>query len=528
MVIKVFQGLVAVLLLLGLLKYMAVSLHWPIISDTQEMLYINFLIHHGMVPYRDLTDINMPGVYLFHAVAARIFGPSDVDWRICEFFLGFVLIAAMTVIARPYSLLAGPLAGILFILVHGSHGPVNAVQRDEVMAVFAVAGYAALFESLRRRWPWLAGIFGLLVGFATTIKPSIAPLAVVVLVAAAYGARTQGFKFLPYMLYAVAGLTAGVSTAVLYLWYYHAGPAFLFLTRKLALAYVRSNSATWGDMTSRLLPHPLKDFFLLALATGLVRLLSRRKRSMEATASARWEQAALLGGVFVGLASYYLQHKGIYYQMYPFYAFLLLWVCIGTCNALRAPGLARWLAVAAISYAVLRSVPTFIQQAETYPNRDRFANALEADLRQLKPERLDNQVQCLDVVYGCMAALYHDRIVQYSGYTGDLLLFVPVQIPVIAYFREKLIHQMLDKPPAVFVLANDRWGDPDSFNKLDAWPEFKQYLEKNYTLTTQREFIGDAEPPVSPLGSDPKNIAYRLYIRNDSPLLRDAPHTPSR
>ncbi len=525
--VGVYIFVAVVLLFAGLIKYMAASLHWPLLFDTQEMLYINFLIQHGMAPYRDISDMNMPGTYMFHALAAAAFGPSDVGWRLCEFSLGFFLIGCMTLIARPYGRLAGPLAGVLFLLLHGTHGPGNAVQRDEIMTVFAIAGYAALFESLRRRRPWLSGLFGLFVGFAITIKPSIAPLAVVALGAAAYGARRQGSRVLPYMLYGLGGIAASVAAAVVYILYYHATHDFLLNFRSL-LAYFAASSPTWAEMVSKLIQWPLKDFILLALAAELARLWFGRNRRVPEGPSSTWEMYALGGGVLVGLASYLIQHKGFSYHIYPFYAFLLLWTAILAARAIRAPGPARWLAVAAVSYAILRSMPLYLHQVEAFSSKDVYASYLEADLRQIGAARLNHQVQCMDVVLGCMTALYHDQIVQYSGVTGDLLFFVPVETPTVAYSRNLFLHRIQANPPAVFVVSNQRWGAPESFEKLNAWPSFKDYLEQGYVLTTQRQFMGDAEPPVSLLGSETGNMAYRIYIRKGSPLLEYAPRTPAR
>jgi len=47
---------------------------WPLIHDAPLMHYIAWRIGEGAVPYRDLFDMNFPGVYLVHVLAFRLFG----------------------------------------------------------------------------------------------------------------------------------------------------------------------------------------------------------------------------------------------------------------------------------------------------------------------------------------------------------------------------------------------------------------------------------------------------------------------
>src|SRR5439155_765060 len=65
--------LVAVLLVL--------SLPWPLIQDAPVMHYIAWRIGEGDVPYRDLYDINQPGVYVLHLALLRTLGAGDGAWR---------------------------------------------------------------------------------------------------------------------------------------------------------------------------------------------------------------------------------------------------------------------------------------------------------------------------------------------------------------------------------------------------------------------------------------------------------------
>src|SRR5439155_1580940 len=67
-------GLLAMVLLVR-------SLPWPLIQDAPVMHYIAWRIGEGDVPYRDLYDINQPGVYVLHLALLRTLGAGDGAWR---------------------------------------------------------------------------------------------------------------------------------------------------------------------------------------------------------------------------------------------------------------------------------------------------------------------------------------------------------------------------------------------------------------------------------------------------------------
>jgi hypothetical protein len=67
----------------------------------------------------------------------------------------------------------------------------------------------------------------------------------------------------------------------------------------------------------------------------------------------------------------------------------------------------------------------------------------------------------------------------------------------------------------LIVLSNEWFQQPNSFDKVDYWPAFKQFLAANYTLVVQRRLEHQ--------GLDPNNPeAYRIYVRKTSPLLARA------
>ena len=58
------------------------SLHWPLVGDASLMHYVVFLERQGLVPYRDIIDINMPGTYFVEAASMQCFGDGALGLRL--------------------------------------------------------------------------------------------------------------------------------------------------------------------------------------------------------------------------------------------------------------------------------------------------------------------------------------------------------------------------------------------------------------------------------------------------------------
>jgi len=98
---RALQALVvlALAVLVGALAWR--SRGWPLIHDAPLMYYIAWRIGEGAVPYRDLFDMNFPGVYLLHLAALRLFGAGDAGWRVFDLaWLAATSLAAAALAAR--------------------------------------------------------------------------------------------------------------------------------------------------------------------------------------------------------------------------------------------------------------------------------------------------------------------------------------------------------------------------------------------------------------------------------------------
>ena len=218
-------------LVLALLDYAIVTVHWPMLVDSPVMHYVVLLMRQGFRPYRDITDNNMPGTYLLERGAIYVFGGGDLGWRVYDYFLEASLIASMVVIAWPYDWLAGVFAGGLFALRHGSEGAWFAGEREQEMTVLLVAACACLFVAVRRERPgWAAG-FGFLAGMAASIKPTLMPFGLFSMGLLASALHARRMRLSPYLLLSLAGYLVALAGSLVFLVQAHALGAFLFVLR---------------------------------------------------------------------------------------------------------------------------------------------------------------------------------------------------------------------------------------------------------------------------------------------------------
>ncbi len=491
-VIRLLRALAAATLVGAFLYMMVHTVRWPLMQDAPVIHYVNFLTDHGFAPYRTIGDMNMPGAYLMERLGVLLFGPSDVGFRVYDFSLMGVLVLAMIAIAWPYDWLAGLFAGVLFAMIHVADGPKGAGQRDEVMAALMAAGLAFLFWSVRKERPGWMALGGFFFGMAAAVKPTVAPLGLVLLLMIAVVVSKRGGRVSAFMGWGVLGAAVPAALFAGFLLHYDAVHAFISMNRNVTAYYAGLNRMPLISLLRECIPRPMR----VLVPFGLVAVAINPDRK-------NWERWALaLAVAFSGL-SYVVQGKGFYYQRYPLIAMTLLWLGIELAVAAKRSGFARAVGVAGLGIGIFVLVPLFAERGRTVFFSNIFTETLETDLRRIGVDRLQRDVECLDMVDGCMNALQHLGIVQQTGLTGDNLLFAPDgSLPVVRENRAEFWGGLVGRPPDVFVISDEKFLDPASFDKLDRWPEFSAYLADRYDLWSAHSFNID--------------VAYRIYVRKGS------------
>lgn len=485
------------ILLACAIAFVARTIHWPLIGDQALMHYVAFLAAHGMAPYRQIAEINVPGAFLVDAAVMHTLGGGALAWRIFDLLL--LLAAALAMIAIARDLLAGLMAGVVFAAIHGADGIFDMAQRDLVIAVLVLVGYAALFRTTRAEEPRWVFVFGLCAGAATTIKPTFVILGPLVLAALALARHRRAVPWRKCLVYGFAG------------WLVPPLVVFAYLVREQAVgAFLRTMTGIAAYHAS-LARHSLGFLLLHSVApAGPLVVLWVAIEIPEMRLDISWERLALLIGVACGLFSYVAQGKGYPYQRYPLIALLLLLMSVDFMAATRKAGVVRAAGWIGVATCVLFLAPWSVWQASRYDWRyTGMIGLLDGDLSRMGGPALSGQVQCIDTVGGCLNALYDLRIVQHTGFLYDEFLFAPAGAPAVAANRKAFWTSLVADPPRVMVVVADLFpSGPPGFEKLRLWPQFSDYLNSHYALYDE---VTPPRPTYWWARKDPPR-SYRIYL----------------
>jgi hypothetical protein len=483
--------LLSCLLLMG-----AGTIHWPLVNDPAQIDYLCFLMDHGQAPYKDLIEMNMPGIYLANWGVMHVLGGGALSWRLFDLSLMGLFAGACLWIAWPWDWLGGLLGASLFILIHGRDGPAYTGQRDLIMAVLLVCACAFLFHAFRARKTWPFFLFGLCASAASTVKPIPLPFAALLLAFAMLRLRRMGRPLRSPLLCGCAGLLLPIAVMAAYLVHEHAVAAFVNVFHHMLPYYAElGRRRPWALIRGLFIPSLL---WLTPLAVAV---------AVTARSFWNWESQVLLGGIAFGAFCYFIQGKGQVYHRYPFFAFLLLWAGLQLVLALRQAGRARLMARAGVLVALLVAPQYAVRATHRYWDMN-YIDALQSDLGQLGGSQLSGHVQCMAMQADCDTVLYRMRLLQATGLSYDYFVFGNAAQPVVQRARARFWRQLQQNPPNVFVVSKGLYPyDMNDYRKLTEWPAFARFLSSNYRLIADDEF-----PPKE---SGPSG--FRVYVRNGLP-----------
>jgi hypothetical protein len=359
------------------------------------------------------------------------------------------------------------------------------------MTVLIMVAYAFLFESRRRRYPWMMIFFGLSLGMASSVKPTEGPLGACLLGLALWDLKRKGEAVAAYVWCSLLGGSIAAAIVATFLIRHDATGALMAITKRLTPYYAGMERINFHLLLRFSLP--IAAWVLLPFAIVVASVERLRKN---------WEYWAISLGAAFGAFSYFVQGKAYAHHRYTCVAFMLLWIALELTQAMRKSGWVKAVAIAGMSVGSLALVPIYSRLVLQVHPVNLFTPALESDLTRIGTDHLQHRVQCLDLVDGCYNALYHLRIVQSTGWMGDLLLFAPDNSSVVDFYRDLFWNSVIKNPPSVFVLSNEWFNQVPTFAKVNQWPQFARYLEENYKLIISREF--DAE----------MHHGYRIYVRD--------------
>ena len=445
------------------------SLAWPLTGDAAIFHFMadQFLI--GLVPYRDLADINMPLIYGIHAAIVWIGGLSDAAWRAFDLLAAAVMSAVIAMLVRPAGRAAAILAVLAMLATHLLLGPLAAGQRDYLLAILALA--VAWLSIAAHEAPQRRGVYLLAAGACAMTAASLKPSALLLFLLPTLTIGWPRARDIAWM--AAGALTAGLAVFGTLTALGGLG-AFIDMLRTLLPAYASLNDPTvWQMLHACAGLAPLAGFALAAML-GIAGAKPARLR-------------ALMGLAAFGVIHLLVQRKAFFYHVYPLGVGLACW------GAFSLATLSRWRALACLALIVAtvgwRAVEAS-RHVDKYPELQ-AAGAMQAALATQLPRGA--RVQVLDSDRGAMLAMARAGMRQSTRHMQWFSLILGDDAE-----RAAFLAALAADPPAAFLLTNDVWPQRPGFGAMDEWPEFRAFLTSHYDV----RFTGHED-----------YIDWRLYLR---------------
>jgi len=451
-----------VLALAGLVGVLAWrSRAWPLIHDAPLMHYIAWRIGEGAVPYRDVFDMNFPGVYLLHLIALKLFGAGDAGWRAFDLTWLALTALAAAALAAPWGRLAAAGAGLFFALYHLAAGAWQTGQRDFLLCPFLLLGALGVARWAERPTrPASLAWGGLALGAGITVKPHAGLFAAALLVLVAVVARgatrpvaTFAAALVGPVLAVVAWLAAAGALAA---WYEivvgYLVPLYSRLGRPAHWTFYRWH--VW-----------------IPIAAGVALSLG------SALASRRFgvRHAVVTLGLGYGVAHFFVQSKGWEYHLYPLAAFAAV-ALFAEIERLVEAGRRAALPVAACVVAAaimlgLKGVEA--SDAAWIASKQHRVEALVADLDgRIGP---GDFVQVLDTTEAGVHALLRLRAVEPTRFIYDFHFYHDDQTPTVQRLRAEFLAGFDAHPPKFVVLFERGWPG-GGYERVDEFPGLRRRL----------------------------------------------------
>jgi hypothetical protein len=450
------------------------SLAWPLVHDAPILHYIAWRIGDGAVPYRDVFDMNQPGVYALHLAVVEILGPGDLAWRIFDLAWLAATAVAIAAFAAPWGGVAAAGGGLAFAAYHLAGGAWQAGQRDFLLCPFLLVGVLGVARWLERHGR-LASLAcsGAAMGAAVTVKPHAGLLALALGVVVVVAVVRSGGGASAVLTYAA---TVSLAPAAALTWLAAAGA--LGAWRAAVFDYLVPLYSRLGR-TAPWAIHRGEVWIPLALGAALSVGAAARAGRFGAR-----HALALLGGAY-GVVHYVGQGKYWEYHLYPLAAFLavLLFAEIGPALSARRWTAAPLAATLVAALAVLAAKGIEASPARWEHDKEARVGVLVRELEtRLHP---GDTVQVLDTTGGGAHALLRLRRRQPTRFVYDFHFFHDVDTPIVRALRAELIDGLDARPPRFIVVLEQGWP-AGGYERIDAFPELAERLATRYEVVAER------------------------------------------
>ncbi len=454
------------------------SRDWALVHDAPIMHYIAWRIGEGAVPYRDLFDMNFPGVYLLHMALLGTLGGGDVAWRV--FDLGALALTGLLIaaLAAPWGVVAATGGALFFVLHHVASGAWQAGQRDFLLCPFLLAGALGVARWSERPEAGARAVravvpltlAGLALGAGLTIKPQAAVL--VLALGAVIAVRAHGGRAWPLAAFAFGVVIPLVAVAG-----WVAALGGLASWRAILIEYLLPLYSRVGRPSSWAF-HRWHVWIAIAVAV----LVSLGHGFLSRRFTVRHVVVTL--GIAYGVVHFVGQGKGWEYHLYPLAAFsaVVLFAALEPVRLVRplGVGLAACLAVVALLLA--------IKGAEaSHPAWLSFKERRVAAVVHTLEGRLDagDTVQVLDTTAGGIHALLRLGVSEPTRFVYDFHFFHDVDHPTIRGLRRQFADALATHPPRFVLLFEEGWPG-GGYERVASFPALAAILA-TYTVETSGE-----------------------------------------
>ena len=450
------------------------------IHDAPIMHYVAWLVSLGAVPYRDVFDMNVPGVYLLHLGVIRVLGEGDGAWRFFDLvWLGLTSAALFGFSRRMGDAWSGFGAALLFVLYHLSGGAWRAGQRDFLLVLFLVLaawGAARAWESGGARAPLLWG--GLAAGTGLMIKPQSALFWIACAAVAAASERRAG-ALRALAIWCAAGLAVPAAIMGWLAWRGGAGAFLAIATGYVLPLYSRvGRVSVWEGVRWHVYGWQIWSCLIVL---GVLGIFVRIEKPFGIR---RW--LALAGAVY-GLLHFAAQGKGWEYHLYPLAVFLCALASVPIAARAERAQSVRWSRAVAsvvlvIAVALLGVKGVEAADARWITDKEARVSSLVRDLTGLAGP--GDSVQVMDVTEGGIHALLRLHLRQPTRFLYDFHFFHDERDPRIQALRAEFVGDVERGRPAAVVVFRDTWRR-QGYERLNDFPAVDRLLEREYTLAAE-------------------------------------------
>lgn len=473
------------------------SLQWRMVHDSPIMLYLAFLVDKlHYVPYRDVLDINMLGAYLLNILMSRVFGYSDLGFRLSDlaYLAGIMLVTwyLLKDLGREVAWWAAVLFGILYL----DFGPLMSMEREYqmILPVAAALMVSTSFPRLNDGLRYL--IAGVLIGFASTIKPHVALVLPLIIAFHVLEIRQRNNRWLPQTIVMAIVVSTGFAIPLLIMIYY---------------MWISGGLASYVDVSTNYLP-----LFRQISKGGIVRPESERLFYLLEGYLATWRYNSILtvlavlgtvAALFVSTLSSAQKRKVILlvavtisFLIYPLfqgqfmsYHWLLFIYMISILSGLGLVHLHQWAAwswrivpvfiIISSAIFLIRPSGEFWQQVEGRPlgppkegRVDAMAGFLVANLRP------GDRVQPLDWTGGAVHAMLIAGAPLATEFISDSAFYHAVSTEYIQGLRRRFVTALASSSPRFVVEVNKDKPWITGLDTTEEFPELRSLLASDYDV----------------------------------------------